>query len=113
MSFFQKIEKETMFSNSHCEVNITLLIPKPDKDIINKHYRTISLKHAWVRAKSLQLCPTLCNTMDYNPAGSSVHGILQARILEWVAVLPLSHLGSPSVIPRGKPILHIDAKNYK
>ena len=34
----------------------------------------------------LQLCPTLCNPMDCSPPGSSVHGILQARILEWVAV---------------------------
>ena len=33
-----------------------------------------------------QLCPTLCNPMDCNPPGSSVHGILQARILEWVAI---------------------------
>ena len=31
-------------------------------------------------------CPTLCNPMDYSPSGSSVHGILQARILEWVAM---------------------------
>ena len=31
-------------------------------------------------------CPTLCDPMDYNLPGSSVHGILQARILEWVAV---------------------------
>ena len=30
--------------------------------------------------------PTLCNPMDCSPPGSSVHGILQARILEWVAV---------------------------
>ena len=30
---------------------------------------------------------TLCNRMDYSPTGSSVHGILQARILEWVAML--------------------------
>ena len=37
-------------------------------------------------AKSLQLCPTFCNPMDCSPPGSSVHGILQARILEWVAV---------------------------
>ena len=33
-----------------------------------------------------QLCPTLCDTMDCSPPGSSVHGILQARILEWVAI---------------------------
>ena len=31
-------------------------------------------------------CPTLCNPMDYSPPGSSIHGILQARILEWVAM---------------------------
>ena len=34
----------------------------------------------------IQLCPTLCDPMDYSPPGSSVHGILQARILEWVAI---------------------------
>ena len=33
-----------------------------------------------------QLCPTLCNPMDCSLPGSSVHGILQARILEWVAI---------------------------
>ena len=32
-----------------------------------------------------QMCPTLCDPMDCNPPSSSVHGILQARILEWVA----------------------------
>ena len=37
-------------------------------------------------AKSLQLCPTLCNPTDSSPPGSSVPGILQARILEWVAI---------------------------
>ena len=37
-------------------------------------------------AKSLQSCPTLCDTMDYSLPDSSVHGILQARILEWVAM---------------------------
>ena len=33
-----------------------------------------------------KLCPTLCDCMDCSPPGSSVHGILQARILEWVAI---------------------------
>ena len=37
-------------------------------------------------AKSLQSCLTLCDTMDGSPPGSSVPGILQARILEWVAI---------------------------
>ena len=73
-----------------------------------------------VPAKSLQSCPTLFDSMDYSPPGSSVHGILQPRILEWIArpssrgssrhrdrpafpaapalqenSLPLSHQGSP------------------
>ena len=39
-----------------------------------------------VCTKSLQSCPTLCNPMDYGLSGSSVHGIPQARILEWVAM---------------------------
>ena len=42
---------------------------------------------ACLLAKSLQLCPTLCNPVNCSPQGSSVHGILQARILEWVALL--------------------------
>ena len=33
-----------------------------------------------------QLCLTLCDPVDYNPPGSSVHGILQARVLECVAI---------------------------
>ena len=34
-----------------------------------------------------QLCPTVCDPMDYSLPGSSVYGILQARILEWIAIL--------------------------
>ena len=41
---------------------------------------------ASTEAKSLQSWLTLCNPMDCSPPGSSVHGILQARILEWVAI---------------------------
>ena len=41
----------------------------------------------WNSACSVtQSCPTLCNPMDCSPSGSSVHGILHARILEWVAI---------------------------
>ena len=39
-----------------------------------------------MRAKSLQLCPTLHDAMDHSPPDSSVYGILQARILEWVSM---------------------------
>ena len=33
-----------------------------------------------------QLCPTLCDPMDCSLPGSSVHGILQARVLDWVVI---------------------------
>ena len=46
---------------------------------------TIALT-ATATAKSLQSCPTLCNPIDSLPPGSPVPGILQARILEWVAI---------------------------
>jgi len=39
-----------------------------------------------VHAKSLQLCPTPCDPINCSLPGSSVHGILQSRILEWVAI---------------------------
>ena len=51
--------------------------------------------YACVVAKSLQLCPTLCDPMGYSPPGSSVHGILWARTLEWVA-MPSSRGSSQS-----------------
>ena len=48
---------------------------------------------AQVCAKSLQSCLTLCDPMDCSPPGSSVNGILQARILQWVA-MPCSRASS-------------------
>ena len=44
------------------------------------------LAAAATAAKSIQSCLTLCNPIDSSPPGSSVHGILQARTLEWVAI---------------------------
>ena len=52
-----------------------------------------------VPARSLQLCLTLCDPMNCSPPGFSVHGILQARISEWVA-MPSSRGSSP---PRDFP----------
>ena len=71
-----------------------------------------------VHAKSLQSCPILCNPMDCRLSGSSVHGILQARVLEWVAmtssrrssrprgrtcISSASYTGRGSLAPVGKP----------
>ena len=44
------------------------------------------LSKAAAAAKSLQSCPALCDPIDGSPPGSTVPGILQARILEWVAI---------------------------
>ena len=51
--------------------------------------RTESDRVTLVEVKVLvaQSCPALCDPMDCSPRGSAVHGILQPRILEWVAIL--------------------------
>ena len=50
-------------------------------------------------AKLLQSCPTLCNPMDCSPLGSSVHGTLQARIPEWVAMPSSRNLPNSGMEP--------------
>ena len=45
-----------------------------------------AFKFACIHAQSLRSCMILCNPMDCSPLRSSVHGILQARVLEWVAL---------------------------
>ena len=47
---------------------------------------TAAAAAAAAAAKSLQSCPTLCSPMDSSPPGFPGHGILQARIVEWVAI---------------------------
>ena len=57
------------------------------------------LTGACMHAKSLQLCPTLCDPIDYSLPGFSVHGILQARILKWVAIPFPVELPDPGIEP--------------
>ena len=57
-----------------------LAAPNSSHDMFTK------LTCAWLYAKSLQSCPTLCNPMVCSPPDFSVQGILQARILEWIAI---------------------------
>ena len=52
-----------------------------------------------MHAKSLLLCPTLCDPMNCSWPGSSVHGILQARILEWVVMTSSRGLPDPGIEP--------------
>ena len=84
----------------------------------------------FVFAKLLQSCPTLFNTMHCSPPGSSVQGILQARILEWVAMPSLrwvfltqgsnQHLsyllhwqeGSLPLVPPGEPLCAVEKMRF-
>ena len=55
-------------------------------DFPSRVQHTIWYYAAATAAKFLQSCPTLCDPVDGRPPGSWVHGILQARVLEWVAI---------------------------
>ena len=67
-----------------------ILSPKDNNFLSTKlRYKNLwfSLKYfKIVKVSVTQSCPTLCNPMDYSPPGSSVHEILQTRILEWVSI---------------------------
>ena len=52
---------------------------------------------ACIGAQSLQLCLILCDPTDWSLPGSSVHGILQARILEWIAMCSFRGFSRPNV----------------
>ena len=52
-----------------------------------------------VKSELLQPCPTLCDPMDCSPSRSSVHGIFQTRILEWVACPSPGDLPDPGIEP--------------
>ena len=53
-------------------------------------------------------CPTLCNPMDCSLSGSTVHGILQANVLEWVSMPSPGNLPNPVIKPRS-PTLQVDS----
>ena len=62
----------------------------------------------WLCVLVSQSCPILCDPVDYSPPGSSVHGVSQARILEWVAIS--FSRGSPHQgTEPGSPILQADS----
>ena len=52
----------------------------------NDYFATHKVIGSAAAAKPLQSCPTLCDPIDGSPPGSPIPGILQARILEWVAI---------------------------
>ena len=78
------LPSQSIFTFSSCGI--------PPCTVTSQNWNITSVKTgiaaaaAAANAKSLQLCPTLCNPIDSSPPGSPVPGILQARTLEWVAI---------------------------
>ena len=77
----------------------------------SKRSRPSKLTGMKVKMLVTQLCPTLCDPMDSSPPGSSVHGILQARILEWLAISYAKDLPDPGIKPESPtvPALQVDS----
>ena len=74
-------DRKPIYESFQCSNHILL------RKINNKSNRLENYKVCFsVHGKSLQLCPTLCGPMDCSPPGSSIQGILQARLLKRVAM---------------------------
>ena len=67
-------------------VFVSLGIYKDSSEILFCSHSSLLIKNHGSGSEVTQLCPTLCDPMDCSLQGSSVHGIFQARVLEWVAI---------------------------
>ena len=82
--------------------------PLSGLNTVTKKYRCGTCQGC-MHARSLQSCLTLWDPVDHSPPGSSIHGILQARTLEWVVVAssrgssPCRQVGPLPLAPPGKP----------
>ena len=79
------------------------IVSKPSIPSISRTLH-ITIQATAAAAKSLQLCPTLCDPIDSSPPDSPVPGILQARRLEWVAI---SFSNSWKWKVKGKSLSHV------
>ena len=89
---FKKGQTELWYPDRNClgacwRLGTEHLLEGGTRDVSGKNCPYIEWRGARLHAELLQSCPTLCNAMDCSPPGSSVHGILQTGILEWVAIL--------------------------
>ena len=80
-------------------------------DAILEQNKDVRLKTSKAKALIAQSCLTLCDPIDCSTAGLSVHGILQARILEWVAIpfswLFLTQGSNPSLLHCRQIVYHL------
>ena len=99
------------FSSITPPPNVYILIPVLLALSLRSPSPEIATSVMKVKVSVVQSCPTLCNPIDCSPPGSSVHGTLQARILEWVAI-PFSRgifptQGSSQSLPHRRQILYL------
>ena len=98
--FFNSKEGEKYSTPFCCSMRLQVILEYPIMVFLNLDFPSFLplplffLFKTGMHAKSLQSCLVLCDPMDCSPPGSSVHGILQARILEWVDI-PSSRGSSP------------------
>ena len=74
------------FSSLVCLLCLAQHVPGSSLIFLAQSHLVIITSAAAAAAKSLQSCPTLCNSINSSPPGSPVPGILQARTLEWVII---------------------------
>ena len=90
-----------------------LSLSRMDLIIFTKHYIFVFISKWCVCVcvcvcLTTQSCPTHCEPMDCSPPGSSVHGIFQAKLLEWVAIPVSQDLPNPGFEPRC-PTVQVDS----
>ena len=95
LNVFSSVNTQRSFiffpSSSCC---FSLLCHPYSRSLFFKYMLMFSLR---VFALSFRSCPTLCDPVDGSPAGASDHGVLQARILEWVAMPSPGDLPNPGI----------------
>ena len=84
--------------------SVSMPVSKP----LNPHGWPVNIGGGLVASEIAQSCPTLCNPMDCSQPGSSVHGVLQPRILEWVPFPSPGDLPNTGIEP-GSPALQADS----
>ena len=111
-SFYLKCSLFPFYSINHLHLQISAKITPFREDLpgVSHCCQALSFLHSEkVKVLTGLSCPTLCNAMDCSPSGSSVHGILQAIILEWLAI-PFSRGSSQ---PRDQaPVSHIAGRFF-
>ena len=83
---YRKLQAIHKYGNTCVFYHIKILNLIHNEINANSNYTSIPFFSYCLHDKLLQSCPTLCDPMDCSLPGSSVQGILQARILEWVAI---------------------------